>query len=99
MYSKRIFRVGEKNETRSRPRAIKVVCSSEDDKHQLLRVSKKLKDTASIGLAFKPNEVYIGPDQTIIQRERAYQARVRRRHLKERESGQQSHNNNNGAKK
>ena len=90
--SKRVFRIGEKNETRSRPRAIKVICSSESDKDTLLGVAKKLKDTPTIGLAFKPSEVFIGPDQTIIQRERAYQARVRRRHLKEKESGNQPRN-------
>ena len=96
--SKRVFRIGEKNATRSRPRAIKVICSSEADKDNLLRVSKKLKDTPAIGLAFKPSDVYLGPDQTIIQRERAYQARVRRRQLKEREPGNQPHNSN-GPKK
>ena len=90
--AKRIFRIGQKSDTRSRPRAIKVVCSSENDKDTILRLSKKLKDTPGIGLSFKPSDVYLGPDQTAIQRERAYQARVRRRQLKEKEQAQQPHN-------
>ena len=35
------------------------------------------------GLAFKPNDFYLGPDQTWNQRERAYQAMVKRRQLKD----------------
>ena len=84
--AKRVFRVGEKHANRTRPRAIKMVCSSEDDRDRLLRNSKKLKDTPSTGFAFKPGDVFLGPDQTTIQRERAYQARVRRRQLKEKDS-------------
>lgn len=92
--AKRIFRIGEKSDTRPRPRAIKVICSSENDKDQILRVAKRLKDTPTIGLAFNPKEVYLGPDLTTIQRERAYQSRVRRRQQKEKESGHRSANTN-----
>ena len=84
--TKRAFRVGEKHDNRTRPRAIKIVCSSETDKDRILREAKKLKDTPSTGLAFNPRDVFLGPDQTAIQRERAYQARVRRRQLKDKDS-------------
>ena len=84
--AKRVFRIGEKHDNRTRPRALKMICSSESDKDRILMVAKKLKDTPSIGLAFQPTDVYLGSDQTSLQRERAYQARVRRRQLKEKES-------------
>ena len=83
--AKRVFRVGEKKDNRTRPRPIKIVCSDESDKVNVLKVAKKLKDVPAIGLAFKPTDVFLGPDQTSIQRERAYQARVRKRQVKDRE--------------
>ena len=86
------------NDTRTRPRAIKMICSSENDRNEILRVAKKLKDTPTRGLAFKPSEVFIGPDQTSLQRERAYQARVKRRQAKEREP-KPSHNTTDAPKK
>ena len=89
--AKRIFRVGEKKDTHTRPRAIKMICSSENDRNEILRVAKKLKDIPTRGLAFKPSEVFIGPDLTSIQRERAYQARVKRRQAKEREPKSSHH--------
>ena len=62
-----------------KPRFVRVTFKTIKDKDSILSKAKTIKDKNPEGLPFVPQQVYISPDLTRLQRLKAYKARVARR--------------------
>ena len=59
-----------------KPRFVRVTLKTMKDKDSILSKAKTIKDKNPKGLPFVPQQVYISPDLTRLQRLKAYKARV-----------------------
>ena len=65
---KAVRRLGKKNQD-GKPRPIKVILSSEDEKTRVIKRGPKVRRVDPDGVSFDPTRIFVCPDMTILQRE------------------------------
>ena len=65
---KAVRRLGKRNQD-GKPRPIKVILSSEEEKTRIIKSGPKVRRVDSETVSFDPHKIFVCPDMTILQRE------------------------------